>query len=80
MCGVCCDLLLPLLLQVADRGGLPAVAAAAAAGAAGPVPEGAAEGAQAMGEDLGEFWYRTGEATAAALCVDGPMGEVYTSR
>jgi hypothetical protein len=53
-------LLLLLLLQVADRGGLPAVAAAAAAGAAGPVPEGAAESSNTMGENLGEFWWRTG--------------------
>jgi probable phosphoglycerate mutase len=52
---------------VADRGGLPAAAAAAAAGAAGPVPEGAAEGAQAMGEDLGEFWCRTGAAWTKLL-------------
>jgi hypothetical protein len=54
--------------QVADRGGLPAVAAAAAAAAAGPVlpnaplgDEAAAAAAADLGEDLGEFWFRTGE-------------------
>lgn len=57
------------VIQVADRGGLPAVAAAAAAGAAGPVPEGDAAGAQAMGEDLGEFWCRTGVHTLRPHCV-----------
>jgi hypothetical protein len=67
-------LLLLLLLQVADRGGLPAAAAAAAAGAAGPVPEGEAD-TMAMGEDLGEFWCRTGGTVVLCLgpCKTSPI-------
>ncbi|WIA41410.1 hypothetical protein OEZ86_004993 [Tetradesmus obliquus] len=46
--------------MVADRGGLPAAAATAAAGAAGPAVDPDSAGASAGLEDLGEFWYRTG--------------------
>jgi hypothetical protein len=59
-------------LQVADRGGLPAIAAAAAAGAAGPVPDG--EPNNAMGEDLGEFWCRTGKLCKPVRRVSGLLG------
>lgn len=50
-------------VQVADRGGLPAVAAAAAAGAAGPAVSPQDPGYTSSMEDLGEFWCRTGEGS-----------------
>lgn len=52
-------LALGLYLQVADRGGLPAVAAAAAASAAGPALPPEHPGFSQGLEDLGEFWCRT---------------------
>ncbi|KAF6263231.1 phosphoglycerate mutase-like protein [Scenedesmus sp. NREL 46B-D3] len=48
--------------MVADRGGLPAAAATAAAGAAGPALAPDSPGYSAGLEDLGEFWYRTAAA------------------
>lgn len=61
-CNCCC-----CCLQVADRGGLPAAAATAAASAAGPALAPESPGYSSGLEDLGEFWYRTGEASACCV-------------
>lgn len=55
-------------LQVADRGGLPAAAAAAAAGAAGPAVAPDEPGFSTGLEDLGEFWFRTGNWCCCQCC------------